>query len=420
MSSSGTREVKVGIVGCGVVATAYYLPYLMRMPEAEITAVCDIYEERTAACVRLFGAREQYRDYYEMIRRSDIDAVFILTGPGTHVPFTLAAVEAGKHVLLQKPMALTLDDANAITAAVRKTGVKALIEPSQNSPLEPAYASLRALLDTGVLGVPYWFTLIPNSPSTYHPSLGGNPYGAGAFFTEDSGGILFDFPYAPSQIVTLLGSCKSVMGTSAISVPDRYIVPEEKYNEFLAQATDPDNANYWDVVVNLPKTEHVITGAPDNVFSLYEMANGWSGVFHAGRPFHPVPKGFMGGLHIYGSEGNLFMGGGHFASIISTRRDLLPSVDTDGWHRIPVTGDPSKTPWPRPTYGGFNYYHASTQHLVDCILQDRDPLLNVEWGRHITEMMYGAVVSARTGRRYEMTTVLDGPPPAELQFGVGN
>ena len=81
------------------------------MPEVEITAVCDIYEERTAACVRLFGAREQYQDYYEMIRRSDIDAVFILTGPGTHVPFTLAAVEAGKHVLLQKPMALTLDDA---------------------------------------------------------------------------------------------------------------------------------------------------------------------------------------------------------------------------------------------------------------------------------------------------------------------
>ena len=50
-----------------------------------------------------------------MIGRADIDAVFILTGPGTHVPFTMAAVEAGKHVLLQKPMALTLDDADAIT-----------------------------------------------------------------------------------------------------------------------------------------------------------------------------------------------------------------------------------------------------------------------------------------------------------------
>ena len=118
MRSQSIRNVRVGVVGCGVVATAYYLPYLMKMPETEITAVCDIYEQRTAACVRLFGARGQYSDYYEMIRRADIDAVFILTGPGTHVPFTLAAVEAGKHVLLQKPMALTLDDANAIARAV--------------------------------------------------------------------------------------------------------------------------------------------------------------------------------------------------------------------------------------------------------------------------------------------------------------
>jgi len=400
------KKVKVGVVGCGVVATAYYLPYLMRMPEAEITAVCDIYAERTAACVRLFGAREQYRDYYEMLRRADLDAVFILTGPGTHVPFTLAAVELGKHILLQKPMALTLDDANAITAAVRKAGVKALIEPSSNSPLEPAYGPVRELIRQGVLGAPYWFTLVPGAATMYHASLGGNPYGAGAFYTADSGGILFDFPYAPSQIVTLLGPCKNVMGSATISVPDRYLVPEEKYNEFLAGVTDPDQANYWDVVLDLPKTEPIRTGAPDNVFSLYEMANGWTGVFHAGRPFHPAPKGFMGGLHIYGSDGNLFMGSGYFASIISSRRDLLPRVDADGWYRIPVTGDPSKTPWPKPTVGGFNYYHASTQHLIDCILQDRDPIVNVEWGRHITEMMYGAVVSARTGQRYEMTTTL--------------
>jgi hypothetical protein len=245
------------------------------------------------------------------------------------------------------------------------------------------------------------------SASTYHPSLGGNPYGLGAFFSADSGGILFDFPYAPSQIVTLLGPCRSVIATAQISVPDRAIVPEEAYNRFLAQATDPDDANYWDVVLSLPKTEQVTMGAPDNVFSLYEMANGWTGVFHAGRPFHPVPPGFMGGLHIYGSEGNLFMGaGGSFASIISSRRDLLPFVDADGWCRIPVHGNPQPAAWPKPAIGGFNYYHASTQHLIECILRDEDPVANVEWGRHITEMMYGALVSAATGQRYAMTTTL--------------
>ena len=54
------------------------------------------------------------------------------------------------------------------------------------------------------------------------------------------------------------------------------------------------------------------------------------------------------------------------------------------------------------------YYHESTRHLVDCILEERDPLINVEWGRHITEMMVGALESSRRGVRYEMTTTLTG------------
>ena len=65
-------QVKIGVVGCGVVATAYYLPYLLDDPRAEITAVCDIYPTRTEACARLFGAREQYSDYDEMIENIDI------------------------------------------------------------------------------------------------------------------------------------------------------------------------------------------------------------------------------------------------------------------------------------------------------------------------------------------------------------
>ncbi len=340
MTSRNGKKIKVGVVGCGVVATAYYLPYLMKMPEVELVAVCDINPARTSACARLFGAQEQYQDYFDMLQRADIEAVFILTGPGPHTRFTVAAAEAGKHILLQKPMCLTLDEANAMVAAVRKAGVKALIEPSSNSPLEPPYREMRALIAQGALGDPYWFSLIPAGPDHYHPSLGGNPYGLGAFFSADSGGMLFDFPYAPNQIVTLLGACKSVMGMAKVSVPDRAIVPESEYDRFLAQATDPDDANYWDAVLDLPKTEPIKMGAPDNVFSLYEMANGAVGAFHVGRPFHPVRKGYNGGsLEIYGTEGNLMFGGGHLASMISSRKELLPRVDAEGWCHFESPGD---------------------------------------------------------------------------------
>jgi predicted dehydrogenase len=412
------RKVKIGVAGCGVVATAYYLPYIMHMDDAELIAVCDLNPARTAACALLFGAGEQYQDYYEMIDHADIEMVLILTGPGSHVPFTLKAVEAGKHVLLQKPMALEMNGANAIVEAVRRHRVKALIEPSSNSPLDPAYPPLRRLIMDGVLGDIFWFTWMPGIATSYHPSLGGNPYGVGAFYAKDSGGMLMDFPYAPTQIATLLGDCKSVSGLGTISAPERMIVPDSEYDAFLSGATNPDDANYWDVVVDLPKTQVVRMEAEDNVFSLYEMDNGAIGAFHIARAFHPLPPGAedSGGLRIFGSEGNLIMGvGGHFASIISARRHLLPTIDATGWYHVAPTGDVSKAKWPKPTPGSFNYYHQSTRHLVDCILQDREPIVNVEWGRHITEMMVGALASSRSGRRYEMTTTLTG-----VRTGVRN
>jgi hypothetical protein len=94
--------------------------------------------------------------------------------------------------------------------------------------------------------------------------------------------------------------------------------------------------------------------------------------------------------------------------MISTRRDLLPQVDDQGWYRVPVPGDVSKAVWPKPTPGGYHYYHASTQHLLDCIVEGCDPLVNVEWGRHITEMMTGAMTASASGQQYTMTTTLTG------------
>jgi len=402
------RKVRVGVVGCGVVATAYYMPYLAKMDAVDLVAVCDLYRTRTAACARLFGAKEQYLDYYEMMEQANIDALFILTAPGTHVPFALKAIERGKHVLIQKPMATNMDDARTIAEAVRKAGVVALIEPSSNSPLDPDIAHIRELVKAGVLGDVLWFSLGWTGPTKYGPALGSNPYGQDAFYARDSGGFLFDLPYAPASIVSVLGPCKSVMAHASISVADHLIVPEHRYDEFLAQATDPDGANYWDVVLDLPRTQPVKMEAVDNAYSLYQMVDGGVGTCHVGRIFHPVLPGSGGGaLQVFGTKGNLILGAGYMASIISDKKELLPHVDADGWYHVPTRGDASRAKWPQPTPGAFNYYHESSQHFVDCILEGKDPLVNVDWGLHITEMMAGALISSQTGRRYDMTTTLD-------------
>lgn len=402
------RKVKVGVVGCGVVTTAYYLPYLMTMDTAEFVAACDIHKPRTEVCTRLFGAKEEYPDYYQMLDKADLDAVFILTPPGTHVSFALAAIEKGLHVLIQKPMATTMEDARRVADAVRDANVVALIEPSSSSALDPDMVVLRDLVKKGVLGDILWFSLGWTGPTTYGPGLSSNPYGMDAFYTADSGGFLFDLPYAPANIVGVLGACKSVMAHTKIAVSDSFIVPEEEYDRFLQQATDPNDVNYWDVVLDLPRTQPVRMEAVDQAYSLYEMADGSHGTCHVGRIYHPVLPGMGGGaLQIFGTEGNLIFGSGYYASIISSQKGLLPHVDDDGWFHIPRRGDVSRAKWPQPTPGAFNYYHESTQHFIDCILEDRDPIVNVDWGLHITEMMYGALESSRTGQKYLMTTTLD-------------
>ena len=433
------KPTRLAIAGCGVVATAYYLPWLLEQADAEITAVCDLDGRRVDACKRLFGAKHGYTDYFAMLEAAAgardreghdadevFDAVLILTAPGTHVAFSLAAIERGFHLLVQKPMALNLADADRIAQAVRAgraadgSPIKALIEPSDHTVLDPDYAHLRDIVDRGVLGDPYWFSLVGTAGTDYSNMLGGNPYGNAAFYSKDSGGALFDFPYAPCQIVTLLGDCTTVNGNARCSVPERKIVPEGDYTGFLEACTDPHDCNYWDQVLGMEKTEPITAGAPDNVFSTYELADGWVGTFHVGRPFHPVTPGSggNGGLQIFGSRGNVIFGGSvdgqaNFASIITDRYDLLPEAERDSgppepgkpfWYHIPLRGDFAKASWPKPVPGAFNYYAESTRHLIDCIRDDRDPLLNVEFGRHITEMMHGALESERTACRYRMTT----------------
>ena len=404
------QKVRIGAVGCGVVASAYYFPYLMDMENAELTAVCDLNKKRADECMRLFGVKSSFSVYYEMLDKADLDAVFILTGPGTHAMFALEAIARGKHILLQKPMATTIEDAHTITRAVRDSGVIAVIEPSSSTILDEDFIHMKELIDAGVLGTPYWFNFVPIGPDHYHPILSGNPYGVGAFYSKESGGMVFDYPYGPTQIVTLLGDCKSVSGIAKISVPDRKVVPDSVYDDYLAQASDPRNSNYWDVVVNEPRTQEAKMEAPDNAFSAYEMINGAIGVYHVGRLFHPMPKGSTGGgLEIFGTDGNLVFGRSPYtASIISSKKDLLPSTDKEGWYHIPKRGDTSKAKWPQPIPGGYNYYHRSSQHLVDCVIDGKDPVVNVEWGRHITEMMFGVLESSRTGTRYEMTTTTAG------------
>ena len=122
-----TDKLKVGIIGCGGIANQKHLPALSKQNnKCEIIAFCDIIPERANAACTKFGAEgaKVYATYQELIADSTIDLVHILTPNVTHCPITVAAFEAGKHVMCEKPMAHSTEDAQMMLDAWKKSGKK--------------------------------------------------------------------------------------------------------------------------------------------------------------------------------------------------------------------------------------------------------------------------------------------------------
>ncbi len=123
------KKIKVGIVGCGFIALGKHLPNLTAIEDVEVVAFCDIIKERAEKACAQFGAQDAavYTDYRQVIARKDIDVVHVCTPNSTHAEITIAALQAGKHVMCEKPMAKTAADARAMLDAAKATGKKLTI-----------------------------------------------------------------------------------------------------------------------------------------------------------------------------------------------------------------------------------------------------------------------------------------------------
>jgi len=103
-------KIRVGVIGLGI-GTDIHIPGFQACPDAEVVAICDVRQERVEAAAKKFGIPNVFTDYRKMLELNGLDAVSITTPPHLHFPMTMAALEAGKHIICEKPMALNLDEA---------------------------------------------------------------------------------------------------------------------------------------------------------------------------------------------------------------------------------------------------------------------------------------------------------------------
>jgi predicted dehydrogenase len=206
--------VRIGIVGLGVIS-GVYLKTLHELEDTQVVAVADLLPDRAMAVAETYpGVRAASVE--EIYAAPDVDLVLNLTIPAAHAGVALAAIEAGKHVYGEKPLAASSVEAQEVLSQAEKAGLRVGCAP--DTVLGIGVQTARAVLDTGGIGVPFAATAFMTSsgPERWHPDP--------EFFYKPGGGPLMDMgPYYLTSLVTLLGPVRRVVGLASTPESTRTI-----------------------------------------------------------------------------------------------------------------------------------------------------------------------------------------------------
>ncbi len=150
------RIVKIGIIGCGGIANGKHLPSLHKLKNVELVAFCDLIPERAEKAAKQYGVPDAkvYTDYKELLKDESIEVVHVLTPNRSHSFITVDALEAGKHVMCEKPMAINAEEAKKMVDAAKRTGKKLTIGYQNRHRPDSLFAKAEA--EKGTFGEIYY------------------------------------------------------------------------------------------------------------------------------------------------------------------------------------------------------------------------------------------------------------------------
>lgn len=148
------EKVKIGVVGLGGVAQLVHLPNLTKLPNADLTAVAEINKSRLHTISDKFNIKQRFYSYTELLEKSDVDAIIIATPTSTHTDIAIDCLNAGKDVLVEKPLARTYQEAKKIVDAAKKNKRKLMV--GMNLRYRPDTMLLRSFISTNEIGEPFY------------------------------------------------------------------------------------------------------------------------------------------------------------------------------------------------------------------------------------------------------------------------
>ena len=353
-------KTRVGILGCGVISSVYF-ERLATFDTMEVVACADVLPERARERAESFGVVTACSPD-DLLANPDVDLVVNLTIPAVHASLSGAALDAGKSVYSEKPIALTRDDAAGLVAKAAAAGVQFGSAP--DTFLGAGLQTCRALIDAGAIGEPIGATALRMGPGPeyWHPDP--------AFFYHRGAGPLFDVGvYDITAVVALLGPVRRVTGSARVTSAQRPI------------RSKPLQGTMIDVEV------------PTHVAGVLDMASG---------PVVTVVSSFdvlvtrKTGVEVYGTEATLWVPDPNtFGGPVRVR-----GLGAEEWTEVPMRHQFAE--------------QARGIGVADMVLAARNgrpARASGEFALHVIDVMQSIVESSETGAAVTPITTCERPAP---------
>ena len=338
--------IKIGVAGCGKIAQVRHLPEYADRKEVVIAGVYDLNYERACEVASRYEATA-YKDFQDLLRDPSIDAVSICVANAFHCDMTVEALRAGKHVLCEKPMAITLEQCEKMVQTARETGKFLMI--GHNQRLARAHAKARELVQAGEIGsiITFQTNFQHSGPETW---------------TIDSSQIwFFDKKKAAFGAMADLGIHK----TDLIQ-----FLTGQRVHEVMAYVGTLDKRD----------KEGNFIGVDDNAVCIYQMDGGCVGIMKASwtcygqEDNHTVLYGTEGVMHIYEDP--------RYSIVIEYKDGTRTLYEAE---EIQTNDHQTKS-------GIIDLW-------VDCLVNNQEPAISGEEALSAMKAVFAAMESARTGKK---------------------
>jgi predicted dehydrogenase len=364
----------MGVIGAGAVAVRGILPHLAEADvhdRVRLAAVCDPVPGRARRAAERFGVPRAYLGHEELLADDDVDAVTIASPIALHHAHGRDALEAGRHVHFNKPMALTAGEATALIELAAKDGLRIVASPGEM--LRPHNQEIRRLIQGGAIGTVCW-AICGAAFGTYHEdeverTAGeGEPIDPGWYFRRPGGGPLYDMTvYALHALTGILGPVRRVTALSGVRVQER---------SFAGRRVAAD--------------------ADDNTVMLLDFGESLFAVAYGTAAGSVATSAVFSGTY-FGTSG----------TIAGLELDGEP-LDYPG--RDLAAGTPDGLQWLLPHVRGAHrqipeqHVYEDLMQLVDWVREGTPSPVTAEHARHVIEIIEAAYRSSATGATQELAT----------------